>query len=250
MIKNLVRAGGTAYEVAGLMAASVANVGYVVKRHRLLFRQFYEVGNRSLGILALMACFIGMVLALHSGFQLKRFNQEKQMGLLGIAIIAEFGPVITAFLLAGRIGSSYAAEIGTMNVYEEIDALKVTGVNPVAYLATPRLVACAIMFPVLVIYADFIAMLGAAAIAKVYVNVEPSTFFRVFFNYMEMKEVWRSLVKCVVFGVIIAIIGCHFGFKTTGGAEGVGRSTTDSVVFALLAVLVSDYFMGKILLAI
>jgi len=250
MIKGLMRASENAYEVAALTLASVANVGYLVKRNKLLFRQLYEVGNRSLAILTVMACFIGMVLALHSGFQLRRFNQEKQIGLIGIAIIAEFGPVMAAFLLAGRIGSSYAAEIGTMNVYEEIDALKVMGVNPVAYLATPRLIACAVMFPVLVIYTDFVALLGGASIAKVYVNVEPSTFFRVFFSYMEMKEVWRSMIKCVIFGVIIAIIGCYFGFKTTGGAEGVGKSTTDSVVYALLAVLVSDYFIGKILLAI
>jgi len=249
MIKELVNASEVAYDVAALTVGSLRNVGYALRRHNLLFKQLYEVGNRSLTVVALMACFIGMVLALQSGYQLRRFGQEKQIGLVGLAIIKEFGPVITAFLLAGRIGSSYAAEIGTMNVYEEIDALKTMGVKPVAYLASPRLIACALMVPILVLYADLIAMLGGALIARVYVNVEFSAFFQVFFNYMEMKEVGRSMIKCVVFGLIIAVTGCYFGFKTAGGAEGVGRSTTDSVVCALLAVLVSDYFMEKILLS-
>jgi phospholipid/cholesterol/gamma-HCH transport system permease protein len=220
-----------------------------VKRHTLLFRQLYEVGNRSLLIVTLLGLFIGMSLALQSGYQLRKLNQERLIGLLGIAIIKEFGPVITAFLLAGRIGSSYAAEIGTMKVYEEVDALTVMGVQPVAYLASPRVLACLLMLPILVIYADFVALLGGALVARTYVGVQPSAFFAQFFQWMSMTEVWRSMVKCLFFGSIVAVTGCHFGFRTSGGAEGVGRSTTDSVVYAILAVLVSDYFLEKVLLA-
>jgi len=250
MFRYLTNASTNAYDVAALTAHSVKHVGYAVRRHKLLFKQFYDVGNRSLPIVTVMGLFVGMVLALQSGYQLTRFRQEAYIGLIGIGIIKEFGPVITAFLLAGRVGSSYAAEIGTMKVYEEVDALTMMGVQPVAYLATPRLMACLVMLPILVIYADFVAMLGGALVAQTYVGVTPSQFFDVFFQWMEMKEVWRSLFKSLCFGGIIAVTGCHCGFRTTGGAEGVGRSTTESVVYALLAVLIADYFIEKILLAL
>ena len=250
MLEGIKRAGEVTYDVASLGGRSFRNIGYAMQRHKLVFKQLYEAGNRSLFIVSLMGAFVGMVLALQSAFQLAKFNQENLIGLVGIAIVKEFGPVITAFLLAGRIGSAYAAEIGTMKVSEEIDALKVTGIRPIGYLASPRLLACVVMVPILTIYADFVAMLGGAFMAKVYAGVEFPVFFRVFFQYMDMTEVWRPLMKCVVFGVIISITGCYFGFHTTGGAEGVGKSTTDSVVCALLAVLVSDYFMERILLAI
>jgi len=246
----MVRASVAAYDVAALLLKSVRHSPYAIRRHELLFKQLYEVGNRSLLIVTVMGAFVGMILALHTGYLAEQFNQEHQIGLVGLAIIKEFGPVITAFLLAGRIGSSYAAEIGTMKVSEELDALTVMGVRPVAYLASPRLMACLIMVPVMVIYADFIASLGGAMVAYTYVSVPPSTYFRVFFNVVNMTELWRSLVKCVGFGAIISVTGCYFGFKTTGGAEGVGRSTTDSVVWALLAVLIADFFMEKVLLAI
>lgn len=249
MLQRIKRTAEVTYDVASLGARSVRNIGYAARRHKLVFKHLYEAGNRSLFIVSIMGCFIGLVLALQSAFQLQKFSQENLIGLVGIAIVKEFGPVITAFLLAGRIGSAYAAEIGTMKVSEEIDALKVTGIRPVGYLAAPRLLACVIMVPILTIYADFVAMLGGAFMAKVYADVEFAVFFRVFFQYMDMTQVWRPLMKCVVFGIIISITGCYFGFNTTGGAEGVGKSTTDSVVCALLAVLVSDYFMERILLA-
>ena len=250
MIQVILQAAGNAYDVAALAVSSIGGTGYVLRRKELLFKQLYEVGNRSLLVVTVMACFIGMILALQSGYQLAKFNQEHQIGLIGIAIIKEFGPVITAFILAGRVGSSYAAEIGTMKVYEEVDALTVMGVRPVAYLVSPRLLTCLIMLPVLVVYGDFVAMLGGALIARTYVGVGFSTFFDVFFNFMgDMRDVWRSLAKAFCFGGIIAITGCYFGFKTRGGAEGVGRSTTDSVVYSLLAVLIADYFLEKVLLA-
>ena len=250
MFGALVNASVAAHDIAALTVSSLANAGYALRRNRLLFKQLHEVGNRSLVIVSLMGLFIGMSLALQSGYQLRKFNQEDFIGIVGIAIVKEFGPVITAFLLAGRIGSAYAAEIGTMKVYEEVDALTVLGVRPVAYLASPRLLACLIMMPILVIYADFVAVIGGALIAKSYVGVEPKVFFQQFFQWMDMTEVWRSMIKCVVFGGIVAITGCYFGFRTKGGAEGVGRSATDSVVFAILAVLVCDYFLEKVLLAL
>ncbi len=238
------------YQVAALLIKSIGNVPYVLRRRELLYKQLYMVGNRSLLIVAVMGAFIGMILALQLGFITRQYNLQQQIGLIGIAIVKEFGPVITAFILSGRIGSSYAAEIGTMKVYEEVDALTVMGVNPVAYLASPRLLACIIMLPILTIYADFLAMLGGALVARTYVGVGYDRFFQVFFQYITFADVWRSMVKTLCFGVIIAITGCYFGFKTSGGAEGVGRSTTSSVVWALLSVLVADYFIERVLLGI
>jgi len=249
MANVLTRVGNTAYEIAELTLSGMRNFPYALRKPRLLFRQLFEVGNRSLLIVSVMGGFMGMILSLQIGYYVRRYNLEAQIGAIGFAIIKEFGPVITAFILAGRVGSSYAAEIGTMKVYEEVDALTVMGVKPVAYLVSPRLLACLIMLPALAVYGDFVGLLGGALVARTYVGVEFGHFFRVFFQVVSMKEVWRSMIKCVAFGGIIAVVGCHFGFKTTGGAEGVGRSTTDSVVWALLTVLIADYFIEKVLLA-
>jgi len=238
-----------AHDVAALTLASLRHAGYAIRRHNLLFKQLYEVGNRSLLIVSVFGMFVGLILVLYGGDQLRRFNQEKYIGLTGLAIVWEFGPVFTAFILAGRIGSAYAAEIGTMQVYEEVDALKSMGVRPEAYLVSPRLLACSLLLPVLVVYADFWALLGGAGMAWFYVRVAPRTFFHMFFQYIELCQITRSLVKAVAFGAIISIVGCYHGFTTRGGAEGVGRSTTRSVVHSLLAILVADYFISKILLA-
>jgi phospholipid/cholesterol/gamma-HCH transport system permease protein len=238
-----------AYDVGVLALDSVRHTGYAAKRHRLLFKQLYEVGNRSLLIVGVFGLFVGLILVLYGGDQLQRFNQEKLIGLTGLAIVWEFGPVFTAFILAGRIGSAYAAEIGTMKVYDEIDALTSMGVRPEAYLATPRVWACAILLPALVIYADFAGIVGGAGMAWITMHVAPNEFFRVFFQYLKSEQMGRSLIKSFIFGAIIAITGCYHGFRTRGGAEGVGRATTESVVHSLLAILVADYFISKILLA-
>ncbi|MHC4481488.1 MAG: MlaE family ABC transporter permease, partial [Planctomycetota bacterium] len=237
----------SAYNVAALAVDGFRYVGYALKRHKLVTEQCFEVGNRSLLIVGLFGLFIGLILVLYGGDQLQRFNQEKLIGLTGLAIVWEFGPVFTAFIVAGRIGSAYAAEIGTMKVYEEIDSLRAMGVKPEAYLVSPRLLACALLVPMLVVYADFAAILGGAGMAWFTIHVAPSEFFRIFFQYLRFDEMSRSLVKGVIFGTIIAITGCYHGFKTTGGAAGVGRSTTQSVVDSLLAILIADYFMSKLL---
>ncbi len=249
-VKSITRTCAAAYDVAALTLDSIWNIGYALKRHKLLFKELYEVGNNSLVIVGVFGLFVGMILVLYGGDQLGRFNQEKLVGLTGLAIIWEFGPVFTAFIVAGRIGSAYAAEIGTMRVYDEIDALKSMGIKPEAYLVSPRLLACTLLLPLLVIYADFAALIGGAGMAWFYVRVAPREFFRVFFQYLEFREMARSLVKGFVFGGIIAVVGCYHGLKTTGGAAGVGKSTTQSVVHSLLAVLVADYFISKMLLAL
>ena len=239
-----------AYDVAALTLDTICHTGEALRRHQLLFKHLYEVGNRSLGIVSVFGLFVGMILVLYAGDTLQRFSQQKYVGLTGLAIIWEFGPVFTAFILAGRIGSAYAAEIGTMKVYDEVDALKALGIRPVAYLATPRLLACLLMLPVLACFADFWALIGGAGMSWFYVHVAPEQFFHLFFQNLKFHEMTRSMIKAFVFGGIIAITGCYHGFQTTGGAEGVGRRTTLSVVHSLLAILIADYFISKVLLSI
>jgi phospholipid/cholesterol/gamma-HCH transport system permease protein len=242
------RACEATYDVAAFTVRSVRHAGYAIRRGALVWNQMYEVGNRSLLIVSLFGLFVGLILVLYGGDQLQRIGQEKLIGLTGLGIVWEFGPVFTAFILAGRIGASYAAEIGTMRVYDEIDSLTVIGIRPEAYLASPRLLACVIMMPALVICADLVAILGGAGAAYFQLRVSPATFFEELFTYLEFTQMYRSLIKAAIFGAIIAVTGCYHGFRTTGGAEGVGRSTTESVVHSLLAILIADYFLSKLLM--
>jgi phospholipid/cholesterol/gamma-HCH transport system permease protein len=236
------------YDVSALAVTSLGHSLYAVRHGKLLIKQLYEVGNRSLTIVSLFGLFVGLILVLYGADQLLGFGQEKYVGLAGLAIVWEFGPVFTAFIMAGRIGSSYAAELGTMKVYDEVDALRSMGVKPEAYLVAPRVLACTLLLPVLIVYADFVALLGGAFMAKVYARVGYSQFFHTFFQNLDMQDAYRSLFKGVVFGLIVAVVGCHYGLTTTGGAEGVGRSTTESVVHSLLAILIANYFLSKLLM--
>ena len=221
----------------------------VMRRRVLVLKQLYEVGNNSLGICSLMGGFVGMILALQTGVQLKKYAAEDALGpLVGLSLIKEFGPVITAFVLAGRIGSSFAAEIGSMVVYEEVDSLKTMGVNPVAYLAMPRVLACVLVVPVLVVYCDIIGLLGGCLVGQTFVGVRADLYFDRFYLATEFADIYRSLIKSTIFGAIIAVIGCREGFNTSGGPEGVGRSTTRSVVKSLVLILVFDYFVERLMI--
>ena len=236
-------------EVIVLLGRTLYWCKSIWRRRGQVAKQMYEVGNRSLGICALTACVVGMILSLQAGYQLKQYGAERALGVLvGLSIIKEFGPVITAFILAGRIGSSFAAEIGSMVVYEEVDALETMGVNPVGYLSMPRFVACVLIVPVLVVYADVIGLLGGALVGETYVGLRSKDFFDEFFRIAEWSDILKSLVKSVIFGGIIATIGCFQGFKTSGGPEGVGRTTTQSVVRSLLLILICDYFAERLML--
>lgn len=235
-------------EVLILFFQSVYWMKHAFRRRVIVLKQIFEVGNRSLVICSMMGGFIGMILALQTGIQLKKFAAEDALGpLVGMALIKEFGPVITAFVLAGRIGSAFTAEIGSMVVYEEVDSLKTMGVNPIAYLAMPRVLACILCVPALVIYCDILGLLGGALVGATFVGVQPSSYFDNFYQACEFVDIYKSLIKAVMFGVIIAVIGCREGFNTKGGPEGVGKSTTRSVVESLVLILVFDYFVERLM---
>ena len=244
-IKGILDATG---EVLILFAQSIYWIRHAFRRRTLVLHQLFEVGNRSLTICALMGGFVGMILALQTGIQLKKFAAEDALGpLVGLALIKEFGPVITAFVLAGRVGSAFTAEIGSMVVYEEVDSLKTMGVNPVAYLAMPRILACIVCVPALVICCDIVGLLGGVLVGVTFVGVQFDTYFDTFYQACEFSDIYKSLFKSSIFGAIIAVVGCREGFNTSGGPEGVGKSTTRSVVEALVLVLVFDYFVERLM---
>lgn len=239
----------TTGEILILFARTLGWCRKAVSSRGEIFKQMAFMGVGTLPIALLMGFFVGMVLALQTGSQLKRFGIESIIGaIVGLSLAKELAPVLTGYLVAGRVGAAIAAELGTMTVSEEIDALRVMGVDPVHYLAMPRFIAGVIMVPIIVIYVNMIGIIGGAIISSTYVGVDMRSYFDNLFESLTFSEVFRGLIKAMSFGAIVAIIGCYKGFKTTGGAEGVGRYTTQSVVLSFILIIVFDYFLTRVLL--
>lgn len=216
-----------------------------------IFRQMSDIGIDTLPIAALMAFFVGMVLALQTGTQLAVYGTQNVIGaIVGLSMVKELGPVMTSMLIAGRVGSSMAAEIGAMKVYEEIDALKTLEINPVRYLAMPRMIACLLAVPALTVFAIIVGIIGGGFISAFTprINVPISVYFDNLILALDYKEIFKGLLKAMVFGGIIAHVGCYVGFQTTGGARGIGRSTTRAVVMAFLLIMVANYFLTRLTL--
>ena len=209
------------------------------------------IGYESLPIASVMAFFVGMVLALQTGIELAKYGTQEIIGsIVGLSMVRELGPVMTSFLVAGRAGSAIAAEIGVMKVYEEIDALKTLNIDPVRYLAMPRLIAALICVPLLTIFADCVGIVGGAIISHLHPRlfISYGTYIDSMRQALKFKEIAVGLTKSFVFGGIIALISCYVGFKTSGGARGIGISTTRSVVLSFMLILVADYFLTRILM--
>lgn len=212
-----------------------------------IFPLMGRIGADSLPIASFTALFIGMVLALQTGYTLQKFGMEASLGsIVSVVMCRELGPVLTALLLAGRIGAGITAEIGTMSVSEEVDALRTLGINPVRYLSMPRFLACVFMLPVLVIYADVVGIFGGGVVSSTYFDVPFSLYFDKMAESLDFMEVFKGLVKSSMFGAIISIVGCHHGLKTTGGPGEVGTATTNSVVFSFVTIYIFDYFFTRL----
>ena len=208
---------------------------------RLMFDQMYKIGVTSLPLVFLTALFTGMVLSLQSAYQLRLFAAEQFIAdLVALSIVRELGPVLTAMVVAGRVGASIAAELGTMKVTEQIDALKALAVDPIRYLVVPRFVAAFFMLFFLSIYADCIGMLGGYLISVFKLGISSHQYIERSIEVLAVKDVMTGLIKGFFFGGIISIVGCYFGFNATHGAEGVGRATTLAVVTALILIIASD----------
>lgn len=209
-------------------------------------RQFVEIGFYSLPVVGLTALFTGMVLALQSYTGFARFNAEGAIAnLVVLSMTRELGPVLAGLMVAGRIGASMAAEVGTMRVTEQIDALTTLSTNPMQYLVAPRLIAAVISMPLLVLVADVIGVMGGWIIASGKLGFNPIVYLQNTIQFVQAADVISGLVKAAVFGFLIALLGCYMGYTSGRGAQGVGRATTNAVVAASILILVFDYLLTE-----
>lgn len=216
---------------------------------RLIFEQLYAIGVQSLPLIIVIAIFVGAVSAWQAAYQFKFIGAPlRYLGqAVGKAVVIELAPVLSALVFAGRVGAGIAAELGTMRVTEQIDALEAMGINPMRYLMMPRVLACLIMVPLLVVFSNFIAILGGLSVAVVGVDISSETFLEGFKSSFQVTDFVNGLIKAGVFGLVIGLIGCYEGFNTKGGAQGVGVSTTTSVVISSVMILILDFVFTVLL---
>ena len=217
-------------------------------RRAVLMPAMYQIGVLSIPVVAVTGGFIGMVLAVQTYDQLRLMRMETRLGaIINISLVKELGPVLAATMLAGRVGSAIAAELGTMRVSEQIDALKALGANPVHYLVVPRFLACFLLIPLLSALADSIGILGGWAFSSGVLGIDSFHYWHHSQYYVTAYDVLSGLFKSTFFGAAIAVISCHRGFHCGAGAEGVGRAATEAFVLSFVAILVLDFFLGMFL---
>jgi phospholipid/cholesterol/gamma-HCH transport system permease protein len=214
-------------------------------------RQLEAIGSRSTTIVLITALFTGMVLALQTGIALERFGAKLYVGsVVGLSLARELGPVLTALMVGGRVGAGITAEIGAMQVTEQIDAIRSMGADPVQKLVLPRVLAATLALPLLTILAVVLGVMGGLLIAVTQFGITPNFYLDTIYSTVTVEDLLSGVSKTFFFGWIIAMVGCFTALETTGGTVGVGRSTTTAVVLASISVLVSDFFLTKVLLAL
>ncbi|HFC98234.1 MAG TPA: ABC transporter permease [Thermosulfurimonas dismutans] len=238
-------------EAGGMALLFLTSLAYTFRppyRVRLFFKQMEFVGVNSLLVVILTALFSGMVIAFQSYRALSKFGGESLLGgLVALSMVRELGPVLTSLMVTARAGSAMAAELGTMRVTEQIDALEVMAINPVHYLVVPRLWAAVLMVPLLTVIADVVGIGGGYLVGVLLLKVDAGIFIKKMQDMVEWIDISSGLYKALVFGALLSIIGCYKGYNATGGAEGVGRATTEAVVIASVSILVGDYIMTSLL---
>lgn len=217
-------------------------------RWRSTFEQVLRAGNRSLPLVALLTFLVGMILALQSAYQLRQLGLLRLVAdLVAVSVTRELAPLLTAILVAGRVGSALAAELGTMRVSQEVDALTVIGIDPTSFLVVPRLLGLLIALPCLTIFGDLVGLFGGFSISVTVLGLSPAGYLNDTLNALTLQDVWGGLLKAFVFAGIIGLIGCQRGLETRGGAEAVGRSTTSAVVDAIILIIAADLFVTALL---
>ena len=216
-----------------------------------VLRQFEAIGARSITIVLITALFTGMVLALQTGIALARFGAKPYVGnVVGLSLARELGPVLTALMVGGRVGAGITAEIGAMQVTEQVDAIRSLGADPVQKLVLPRVLAATLALPLLTVCADLLGVFGGLLIASAQFGIDPAFYVSTVVKTVTVSDFLEGVSKTFVFGWTIAMVACYSAFETTGGTVGVGRSTTRTVVTASIAVLVSDFFMTQLMVAL
>ncbi|MBD3225707.1 MAG: MlaE family lipid ABC transporter permease subunit [Caldithrix sp.] len=231
-----------------MLGRTLRYLAHLWSNRQLVADQMMELGVRSIPLVLFVGVFAGAVASVQTAYQLEGYISYNYLGAAtSVAIFIELGPVLTALVAAGRVGASMAAEIGTMKVTEQIDALESLAIDPIRYLAMPRILSGFVMIPVLTIFADLIGVLGAYAVAYINLNLPPEIFFGSVKEFFSLLNVFSGLIKAFFFGGITAIIGCYVGFSTTGGAEGVGQATIKAFVLSSALILLNDYLLSMIL---
>jgi phospholipid/cholesterol/gamma-HCH transport system permease protein len=242
---------GVLEEMGRIVSLFLETMSWMVRppiRFRLIFRQMEFVGVKSIFVVILTGTFTGMVMALQGYHGFRMFSAESLVGAtVALGMTRELGPVLTSLMVTARAGSAMAAELGTMRVTEQIDALYVMAANPVKYLIVPRVVATVIMVPFLTIISDFVGIVGGYFVGVHLLHINSGAFMKNITKLVELNDIYNGLVKAACFGLILSIVGCYKGFNTTGGAEGVGRATTEAVVLASIMILISDYFLTALM---
>jgi phospholipid/cholesterol/gamma-HCH transport system permease protein len=206
------------------------------------------IGVNSLVVVIITGTFTGMVLALQSYYGFRKFGAEGLVGTtVALSMTRELGPVLTSLMVTGRAGSAMAAELGSMRVTEQIDALTVMALNPVKYLVAPRVVASFLMFPVLTSISNFVGIIGGYLVGVKLLGINEGAFINKIIKYLDLEDIYNGLIKAAVFGVIMSVISCYKGFYTKGGAEGVGKSTTEAVVLSSVTILITDYVLTSLM---
>lgn len=234
-------------QVSILLVKVVGFFPKIIKSRKLVLKQMEHIGVDSLPLVIIIAIFTGAVAAWQAAYQLKGLAPISFLGTAtSRAIITELGPVLTGIIIAGRVGASIAAELGSMKVTEQIDALETMGISRIRYLAMPRFLASIIMLPVLIVFANTIAILGAYIVSNFFLNVSYAVFFDSVQRFFTMNDFVFGMLKGMIFGGVTSLLGCHIGFRTVGGAEGVGASTIRSFVVSSAAILILDYALWSL----
>lgn len=238
------------YFLGGLTSLALQSFYWVfippLKKDRI-FEQAKKAGLDSLPIVSLLALFIGIIMALQTAVQMQRLGSEMYIAsIVALSLVRELGPVITALVVAGRVGAAIAAEIGSMQVTEQIDALETLATNPIKYLVVPRLLALSLTLPILALYADIIGILGGYFVCVYKIGISSSMYLHITFDSLLFKDLFTGLLKTVFFGMIIAFVSCYEGFNVEGGAEGVGRATMRAVVGAFILIITADCFFTAV----
>ncbi|APW59596.1 MlaE family ABC transporter permease [Paludisphaera borealis] len=238
------------------MVAEIGDVGlFSVQTLIWIFRRrprwsvlvpiFYAIGVQSVSVVAVTGTFIGMVLAVQAHHEFQMMGLATRLGsVINISLVKELGPVLAATMLAGRVGSSMAAELGTMRVTEQIDALSALGTNPIYYLAVPRFMACLLLIPLLTLMADFMGVIGGAVVSTQVMGIDSFAYWKHSRDYVEGLDIFAGIFKSYFFGAAIALISCHRGFNSSAGAEGVGKAATEAFVYSFMAILFLDFVLG------
>ena len=235
-------------EATRLFFASVRAVRFVPADRQRVVAQMVRVGTDTLFIGALLSLFVGMVMVVQAADQLANYTQEVLGSLVGLAMTKELGPVIMGFIVAGKAGSAVAAEIGSMKVNDEIAALRTMDIDPVPFLSMPRFLAMTLALPMLVLYSDVIGIAGGTLVIAFdpTISISVSQFLENLTEWLNFTDILVGLAKGMVFGMLVSTIACTFGFRTTGGSEGVARSTTSAVVWSFVAIIIADFVIVRV----